>query len=75
MHRRRATKIAGMLESGPLTAYEIAVQMWGNVAVTQAYLTLSEVLGHLDLLAREGAIRELEADGTSSFELTRNAQR
>jgi glyoxylase-like metal-dependent hydrolase (beta-lactamase superfamily II) len=70
MHRRRAQKIAGMLEAGPLTAYDIAVRMWGNVAVTQAYLTLSEVLGHLDLLAEEGAVRELASKGTSSFELT-----
>ncbi len=51
-----------MLETRPLTAYEIAVQIWGNVAVTQAYLTLSEVLGHLDLLANDGEIRE-EQDG------------
>jgi glyoxylase-like metal-dependent hydrolase (beta-lactamase superfamily II) len=70
MHRRRAQRIAGMLEGGPMTAFEIAVQMWGNVAVTQAYLTLSEVLGHLDLLVREEAVRELEADGTARFELT-----
>jgi glyoxylase-like metal-dependent hydrolase (beta-lactamase superfamily II) len=69
MHRRRAEKIARMLEGGPLTAYDIAVRMWGNVAVTQAYLTLSEVLGHLDLLAGEGAVRELDNDGTSSFDL------
>ena len=33
-------------------------QMWGNVAVTQAYLTLSEVLGHLDLLVARRAVRE-----------------
>jgi glyoxylase-like metal-dependent hydrolase (beta-lactamase superfamily II) len=70
MHRRRAGRIAGMLEAGPLTAFEIAAQMWGNVAVTQAYLTLSEVLGHLDLLVRDGAVRELESDGTARFELT-----
>ena len=44
-----------MLADGPLTAYEIALQMWGNVAVTQAYLTLSEVLGHLDLLVARRA--------------------
>ena len=31
--------------------------MWGNVAVTQAYLTLSEVLGHVDLLVADGAGR------------------
>ncbi len=28
--------------------------MWGDIAVTQAFLTLSEVLGHLDLLLSEG---------------------
>ena len=60
MHRRRARKLLRLLQSGPLTAYEIAVQIWGNVAVTQAYLTLSEVLGHLDVLANEGQVRESE---------------
>ena len=39
MHERRARKIRRMLDRGPLSAYEIALQMWGNVAVTQAYLT------------------------------------
>ena len=53
MHRRRAERMHEILEPGPLSAYEIAVQMWGNVAVTQAYLTLSEVLGHLDLLVAD----------------------
>jgi len=42
--------------------------MWGNVAVTQAYLTLSEVLGHLDLLVEAGQAIEREADGTARFE-------
>jgi glyoxylase-like metal-dependent hydrolase (beta-lactamase superfamily II) len=68
MHQRRARKIFGMLAAGPCTAYEIAVRMWGNVAVTQAYLTLSEVLGHLDLLALEGRIHEIDDDGVTRFE-------
>jgi glyoxylase-like metal-dependent hydrolase (beta-lactamase superfamily II) len=68
MHQRRARKMLGILAPGPLTAYEIAFQMWGNVAVTQAYLTISEVLGHLDLLAREGRVRENERDGVVRFE-------
>jgi glyoxylase-like metal-dependent hydrolase (beta-lactamase superfamily II) len=71
LHRRRAEKILRMLDSGPLTGYEIAIRMWGNIAVTQAYLTLSEVLGHLDLLLRDGLIRELEQDGVVRFEATR----
>ena len=37
--------------------------MWGNVAVTQAYLTLSEVLGHIDLLIGEGRVQERDEDG------------
>jgi hypothetical protein len=34
--------------------------MWGNVAVTQAYLTLSEVLGHVDLLLNDHLVAERE---------------
>ena len=30
------------------SAHELAQSLWGNIAVTQAYLTLSEVLGHTD---------------------------
>jgi len=67
LHRRRARKIRGLLDRGPLTAYEIAVELWGNVAVTQAYLTLSEVLGHLDVLVRDELARELSDEAVSRF--------
>ena len=60
MHRKRARKMLRLLDAGPMTAYEIAVQMWGNVAVTQAFLTLSEVLGHMDVLVNEGQAVERE---------------
>ncbi len=67
MTERRAAKILRLLEEadGPLSAHELAVQMWGNVAVSQAFLTLSEVLGHLDVLASRGAVVEHD-DGSSS---------
>jgi glyoxylase-like metal-dependent hydrolase (beta-lactamase superfamily II) len=58
MHERRARKVHGLLEPGPATAFDLANRMWGNVAVTQAMLTISEVIGHLDLLIAEGAVRE-----------------
>jgi glyoxylase-like metal-dependent hydrolase (beta-lactamase superfamily II) len=67
MHRRRADKILGILDAGPMTAYEIATQIWGDVAVTQAYLMISEVLGHLDLLLNEGKLREREEDQIVRF--------
>ena len=68
MHRRRAERVHEILEPGPISAFEIAVQMWGDVAVTQAYLTLSEVLGHLDLLVESGEAVERVTDGASVFE-------
>ena len=57
LHERRARKIAGLIAERPRTAYEIAQALWGNVAVTQAYLTLCEVLGHVDLLLERRARR------------------
>lgn len=63
LHRRRAEKIRRLIESQPRTAHEVAHELWGNVAVTQAYLTLSEVLGHVDLLLAEGSVVERESDG------------
>jgi glyoxylase-like metal-dependent hydrolase (beta-lactamase superfamily II) len=67
MHQRRADKIHGLIAQRPFSAYEIAQELWGNVAVTQAYLTLSEVLGHLDLLLADGRARELREDAVTRF--------
>jgi glyoxylase-like metal-dependent hydrolase (beta-lactamase superfamily II) len=68
LHARRAEKIHGLIAERPRTAYEIAQALWGNVAVTQAFLTLSEVLGHVDLLLNDGRARELASDGVARFE-------
>jgi glyoxylase-like metal-dependent hydrolase (beta-lactamase superfamily II) len=62
LHRRRAAKLEALIAERPRTAYELAQELWGNVAVTQAFLTLSEVVGHVDLLIDAGAVREV-ADG------------
>jgi glyoxylase-like metal-dependent hydrolase (beta-lactamase superfamily II) len=70
LHRRRADKLRRLLEDRPRTAYDLAQALWGNIAVTQAYLTLSEVLGHMDLLMNEGQVREIEEDGVVRFEAT-----
>jgi glyoxylase-like metal-dependent hydrolase (beta-lactamase superfamily II) len=70
MHERRADKLCALIATRPSNAYELAQEMWGNVAVTQAFLTLSEVLGHVDLLIDEGRVRERETGGVVSFEAT-----
>jgi glyoxylase-like metal-dependent hydrolase (beta-lactamase superfamily II) len=67
MHERRAGKLLGLVAERPRTAYELAQELWGNVAVTQAYLTLSEVLGHMDLLLDDGRAVEIEDEGVVRF--------
>jgi hypothetical protein len=58
----------GLIEDRPRSAYEIAQKLWGHIAVTQAYLTLSEVLGHLDVLTGDGRAQEVDRNGLSVFE-------
>ena len=55
LHERRAEKLYGLIAEQPRTGYELAQALWGNVAVTQAFLTLSEVIGHVDLLINAAA--------------------
>jgi glyoxylase-like metal-dependent hydrolase (beta-lactamase superfamily II) len=68
LHSRRADKIHRLIAEHARSAYEIARALWGNIAVTQAYLTLSEVLGHVDLLLNAGRVREVERNGVAIFE-------
>lgn len=67
LHERRERKLHGLIVERPRTAHELAQELWGNVAVTQAYLTLSEVLGHVDLLLDAGKVVEVEDDGIIRF--------
>lgn len=61
---RRKEKIHRLIaERGPISGYGLAQALWGEVAVTQAFLTLSEVLGHIDLLAAEGRVAEQVESG------------
>lgn len=67
-HERRKEKIYGLIAEQPRSGYALAQAIWGNVAVTQAYLTLSEVIGHTDLLVNEGRVREVEDDNVVRYE-------
>ena len=61
-HERRKERIFGALADGPLTAHGIALRLWGDVAERESFLTLSETLGHLDLLENEGRVIQREED-------------
>jgi glyoxylase-like metal-dependent hydrolase (beta-lactamase superfamily II) len=61
MHARRARRILRAVDGRRAGADMIAV-LWRQLPVTQHYLAMSEVVGHLDLLARDGRVREVERD-------------
>ena len=67
-HDRRKEKIFKLIEERPRTGYELAQAIWGNVAVTQAFLTLSEVIGHADILVNEGRVREADDGNVIRYE-------
>src|SRR5680860_385419 len=69
-HERRKEKIYDLIAERPRTGYEIAQAIWGDVAVTQAFLTLSEVIGHADLLLNEGRVREVVDEEVVRYETT-----
>jgi glyoxylase-like metal-dependent hydrolase (beta-lactamase superfamily II) len=70
LHQRRAEKLYGLIAEQPRTGHELAQALWGDVAVTQAFLTLSEVIGHVDLLENAGHVREVEDGEVLRYEAT-----
>jgi glyoxylase-like metal-dependent hydrolase (beta-lactamase superfamily II) len=64
----RAAKLLGLLRPRPHTAHELAQTLFRQKAFTQLFLTISEVLGHLDLLLAQGAIAENATGSVVVFE-------
>jgi glyoxylase-like metal-dependent hydrolase (beta-lactamase superfamily II) len=70
LHQRRAEKLYGLVAERSRTGHELAQALWGDVAVTQAFLTLSEVIGHVDLLVNAGHVREADDGKVVRYEAT-----
>ena len=75
LHQRRAGKLYSLISEKPRTGHDLAQELWGDVAVTQAFLTLSEVIGHVDLLINAGYVREVEEGGVLRYEATSEVTR
>ena len=58
-HGQRAARIVDRLREAPATAWDLACALWRRATVEhQPLLVLWEVLGHLDVLAADGVVRE-----------------
>lgn len=56
---QRTRRIGELIQAGPRTAHQLALAIWGERAIAEAWLTLSEVLGHVDRLISVGRVREV----------------
>ena len=74
MHQRRAERLYALIAERPRTGHELAQAIWGDVAVTQAFLTLSEVIGHVDLLINAGHVREVDDGKVIRYEPTSDGE-
>lgn len=62
-HERRALQIVRELRAGPRTPFDLAARLFPRHVRDQIYLVMSEVIGHLDVLAEEGRVLVEERDG------------
>lgn len=69
-HEQRLRRILRLMGAEPTTAFALCRAMWGSRAITQAYLTISEAVGHLDVLADRGWVTEDEDGDLRVFRAT-----
>lgn len=63
----RAEKIKGLLASGASTAFDVVQRLFPDKYEKELGLTVSEVVGHLDLLSARGEIAEERKGGMVTF--------
>jgi glyoxylase-like metal-dependent hydrolase (beta-lactamase superfamily II) len=61
-HERRAQRILDMIGAEERSAYQIAKPLFGRLSGTEAFLALSETIGHLDWLEEQGRIEAHRQD-------------
>src|SRR5215468_12614985 len=58
---RRQEKLVGALAGGPRTTVELSNALFGPQEGARLYLTLSEVVGNLEVLEDAGRVRRVES--------------
>ena len=67
-YEKRQQRILELLGAGPLTPAELAPKVFPHARDHQLYLTLSEVMGNLEVLEAQRHVARSERDGRIRFE-------
>lgn len=68
-YEKRQERIVELLHEGAATPAELAPRIFPRAREHQLYLTLSEVMGNLEVLEEQGRVVRKEAGGTIRFEV------
>jgi len=68
-YEKRQQRILDLLREGPLSPAALAPKVFPHAREHQLYLTLSEVMGNLEVLEAAGRVARTERDGCLRFEV------
>ncbi|MFL5320837.1 MAG: MBL fold metallo-hydrolase [Myxococcaceae bacterium] len=68
-YKKRQDKIAAHLEKEPSTALELIPVVFRGIDITRLFLTLSEVVGNLEVMEEQGRVVRREVEGVYRYEL------
>lgn len=69
-HRRRTETLAGMLDDGGKSAWQLANELFPRLEGFDNFLAVSEVVAHIDLLVDQGLAEPVERDGITFYRRT-----
>lgn len=74
LNEKRTKKIEKFLSNGPKTAFELSLDLFGKKAKPQMMLTMSEVIGHLEILEERNRLKVAERNGVLRYELKKGLE-
>jgi glyoxylase-like metal-dependent hydrolase (beta-lactamase superfamily II) len=66
-HAERKKEVAALLTSRGQSPYDLAQQLFPDVTGYDVFLSVSEVVGHLDLVEADGGAKIEERDGITYY--------
>jgi glyoxylase-like metal-dependent hydrolase (beta-lactamase superfamily II) len=68
-YEARRKMVLHFLRDGPMTPFELVTRLFGTLPIEEVLLGVTEVLGHLEILEREGIVAVEEKSGVSVVRL------
>lgn len=69
LYGERRVRVLDLVKEKERTAFDLVLDLFGTLPIHEVFLGLTEVLGHLEILEREGLVEADERDGWRYYRL------